>query len=159
MDKPKEFFVLSGADIKKMLSQKKEKIAEHVFFETVNSTGETGINELIKSGLLEKQVQENQVLNDSKLFEFFLAEIGRDSGLTEYGFKAVSEAVLAHAVNELLVLDFELAQNKPELFELIKTAEHFHARVHIFNHQTPAGKQLAGFGGIAAILKFKMKWD
>lgn len=146
-------------EVKKMLSQKKEKIAEQVIFETVNSTGETGFQELVKSGLLEKQVQENQVLADSALFEFFLAELGKESGLTEYGFKEVTDAINRHAVSELMVLDSELAKNNPELFLLIKNAEHNKARVHIFNHQTPAGKQLSGFGGIAAMLKFKTNWE
>lgn len=145
-------------DIKKKLAETKTKIAEQVLFETVNNTGETGFNELFKSGLLEKQVQQNQLIQDAQLFERFLTEIGRESGLAEYGFDAIRQAVAARAVSELLVLDFELAKNKTELFELIKTAEQNKARVHVLNHQTPSGKQLAGFGGIAAILKFKTNW-
>lgn len=146
-------------DLKKKLEETKTKIAEQLTFETVNNTGETGFNELLKSGLLEKRIQENQLVKDAQLFERFLTEIGRSSGLSEYGFDAVRNAVLSHSVSDLLVLDSELAKNKPELFELVKTAEQNKAQVHVLNHQSPAGKQLSGFGGIAVILKFKTKWE
>jgi protein pelota len=129
-----------------------------VFFESTNSTGITGLNELVKSGSLEKIVQKTQIAKDSRLMEEFLKEIGKETGLAAYGVQEVTEAIQASAVKDLLVLDSLLREKSRETEPLLQQAEKQKAVVHIFNSQSEPGKKLAGFGGMVAILKFKLKW-
>lgn len=146
-------------DLKKRIESKKEKIAGHVFFESTNSTGITGLNELVQSGVLEKIVQQTQVAKDSQLMETFLKELAKESGMAVYGKKEVEEAVETGAVKDLLVLDKNLRNPEQKLENILQKAENSKATVHIFNSQTEPGKKLEGFGGIIALLKFKLKWD
>lgn len=145
-------------NLQKRIQSSNQKIGMPLFFESTNSTGITGLNELVKSGALEKIMQETQLAKDSKLMEQFLIELGKESGLTAYGKQEVLEAIEASAVKDLLVLDSLLRNQSKETELLLQKAESHKATVHIFNRQTEPGKKLEGFGGIVAILKFKLKW-
>ena len=145
-------------NLQKRIQNKNQKTSFPVFFESTNSTGITGLNELVKSGALEKIVQETQIAKDSQLMEQFLTELGRETGLAVYGKKEVLEAIQASAVKELLVLDSLLREQSKETGLAMQQAESQKAIVHIFNSNTDPGKKLAGFGGMVGLLKFKLKW-
>ncbi len=146
-------------NLQKRIQNKNQKIPFPLFFESTNSTGITGLNELVKSGALEKIVQQTQIAKDSQLMEQFLTELGRETGLAVYGKKEVLEAIQSSAVKELLVLDSLLREQFKETELFLQQAEAQKAIVHIFNGNTDPGKKLEGFGGIVAILKFKTKWE
>ncbi len=141
-------------EFKKHLKDTNTKLGQSVSYETTNSVGVTGLMELIQSDALEKLVQQTQYLQDAKLVERFLTELGKQTGLAEYGFAGVKDAVERGAVSELLIVDSELMGKQTQIEPLMKTAESTSAKVHILHHHSDAGKKIKGFGGIVAILRY-----
>ncbi|MBU1930365.1 mRNA surveillance protein pelota [Candidatus Micrarchaeota archaeon] len=145
-------------NLKKHWEKTNQKISETVFFESTNSTGITGLNELVKSGALEKIVQATQIAQDAQKIEGFLKELATESGLSVYGKKEILEAIEMRAVKELLVLDSLLRQDST-IQPLLQKVEQHKGKIHILNSETDPGKKLEGFGGMVGILKFKTKWE
>jgi protein pelota len=135
---------------------KQKNLSINAVVQNTNSVGETGLNELISSGILEKIMQENRLSKENRLMEHVLKEIGRDSGLIAYGEKEVMNAVKAGAVSELLVSDKKLFEERKKIEELMEETENLGGKVHVLSSENDAGKKLDGFGGIIAFLRFKM---
>ena len=127
------------------------------FFGSTNSVGKTGLQELLKGNALEKVTQEMQLVKETRLVESFLAELGKGTGLAEYGPKEVKEAVEMGSVKKLIVADSFLLEKRDEAEMLMKNAESSGAEVHLVNAEHEAGKQLVNLGGVAAILRYKIK--
>ncbi|MCD6275545.1 MAG: mRNA surveillance protein pelota [Thermoplasmata archaeon] len=109
-----------------------------------------GIYEILKSGVLDKLLQEHRVAKEEKMVDELLQEIKRE-GLYAYGAEEVEKYLNMGAVEKLLVSDreFKLYQN---LLELAKSTG---AEVHIISTSHEAGKILQKLGGIAALLRFR----
>jgi len=144
-------------EFQKYLKEKQIKLAATVFFETTNATGYTGLQELMKNGALDKLVAEAQILQDSTIVERFLAELGKQSGLAEYGYDQVKEAVDDGSAGELILVDSELLSKREKIEPLMKAAENLGAKVHILNSKTEPGKKIIGFGGIVSLLRYKRR--
>jgi protein pelota len=144
-------------NFQRFLTEKGEKGETQFFFGSTNSVGKTGLQELLKGNTLNKIVQEMQLLKETQLVEALLAELGKDSGLVEYGLKEVEKAVLAGAVKQLLVADKLLIENRDKAEELMQKAEKMGGEVHLINVEHDAGKQLANLGGVAAVLRYKIR--
>ncbi|MFA4855834.1 MAG: mRNA surveillance protein pelota [archaeon] len=137
--------------------EEKEKKGMQLFFASTNSVGKTGLQELLKGNALEKIVQEMQLVKETKLVEGILAELGKGTGLAEYGLKEVQQAVEAGAVKQLLVSDAFFLENRGESEKIMQEAEKMGAEVHLVNGEHEAGKQLGGLGGVAALLRYRIK--
>lgn len=142
-------------DLKKWLGGEGEK--GNFYFTSTNSIGITGLNELVKGDALEKIAREMQLAKDMKLVDVLLAELGRDSGLAEYGLNEVKKAVEYGAVQELLLCDSFLLEKRNESEEFLKKTEQMKGNVHLIDSQNDAGKKLLSLGGIAALLRFRIK--
>ncbi len=124
--------------------------------EGTNSIGVTGLNELLKGKRAGKIMEKMQVALDAKIMEEVLAELGRETGLAEYGPEQVKKAVLAGSVKKLLLLDKFFLEKRAELEELMQQVEQARGKVHILDAESEAGKQLEGIGGIAALLRYRI---
>ncbi|MFH1587405.1 MAG: mRNA surveillance protein pelota [Candidatus Diapherotrites archaeon] len=138
----------------KFLEGKKKKF--EAIFESSNSVGITGLNELVKNGVIDKIANELELSRETGIVEKFLAEIGKDSGLASYGVEEVKNAVNSGAVDVLLIGEKALIEKREELEKLMETAESLQAKVHIISSSHEAGKQLEGMGGVAAVLRYKL---
>ncbi len=127
-----------------------------VFFGSTNSVGITGLQELLKNDILEKIVEEMQIVKETKMIESILQELGRGTGKAAIGIKAVQQAVEAGAVEMMLVNEQLLLEKNQKTEEIIKKAEQFGAEVHLVVSEHEAAKQLKGMGGIAAMLRYAM---
>ena len=109
-----------------------------------------GIYEILKSGVLDKLLQEHRVAKEEKMVDELLQEIKRE-GLYAYGAEEVEKYLNMGAVEKLLVSDreFKLYQN------LLELARSTGAEVHIISTSHEAGKILQKLGGIAALLRFR----
>ena len=76
--------------------------------------------------------------------------------MVEYGLKQVENAVELGAVKTLLVSDRFLIENREKAEKLMDRAEKQAARVHLINAEHEAGKQLLNFGGVVAILRYRI---
>lgn len=135
----------------------KQKAPEHGKGVTTDGTGQggmVGVHEAIRRGVLQRVVQDHAVTRDTELFDRLLGEIAGGRGLGTYGPAETHRALELGAVETLLVTDrlVREQQVEPEL----RLAEQTGTKVHVLAESHDAGKQLAGFGGIAALLRFKV---
>lgn len=147
----------SKDNFRKFLEARGKPKGTEFFFASTNSVGKTGLQELVKGNILEKIVSEMQLVKETGLVEKILAELGKESGLVEYGLKEVANAVSLGAVETLLVADKFLLENRETVEKLMQEAEGQRAKVHLVNAEHEAGKQLSNLGGIAALLRYRLK--
>ena len=115
--------------------------------------GMNGIQEAIKSGIIEKITKDNRVIFETKLIEKLFEEI-RKNDFATYGEKEVKHALVNGAVDRLLLSDLVVRTKKGE--ELLNIAKQKNSEFTIINTLHEAGKKFEGIGGIAALLRFKL---
>ncbi len=151
--------VLGPGFTKEALAKRiREKLPEAASAVSVQSTGQAGmagIHELMKKGIGGKIVENTRVAIETKLMERLFSEIGKN-GLFAYGDASVKSAVEAGAVSILLVLDTK-ARTAP-VDQLIRDVENSKGDFHIISSMHEAGRRLESLGGVAANLRYKIKW-
>lgn len=143
-------------NLMKFIKQKDGKLASRIVLEHCTYAERTGINELLKKGVVSKVAEEERSANEMVLMEKFNMELHKDSGLVSYGLDDVRHAVSSSAVESLLVLD-ELLRNNKEIEAVVEEAEKRKVKLVIFSHESDGGRELAGYGGFAALLKFRIR--
>ena len=143
-------------NFRKFLQEKAQEIKAG--FEALNSIGITGLNELLKRGLALKALQQTELAKEAGVIEEFLKELGRNSGTAVYGLEEVKNAVKARAVKELLVSQKAFLEKRELIEPLMREAEKANAAVHVFVTESQALEQLDGFGGLAALLRYRLNF-
>ena len=127
---------------------------------SVNSGGLAGINEALRSGVLDTALKSIRVAEESRVVEEVLARLGKDRGDVTYGLGQVRKADSFGAVETLLVADFALRDASDEdrrvLEELMKGVEEKRGRVIVVSVEHEAGQKLLALGGVAALLRFSV---
>ncbi|MCS7123555.1 MAG: mRNA surveillance protein pelota [Candidatus Aenigmarchaeota archaeon] len=141
--------------IAKIIREKPEVYKKIVLSSTSSSTI-SGLNEIIKSGFLEKVCEENQLLKETKIIEDFFIHLKKDDGFAVFGFDNVKMAKDANAIDILLISEEKLTK---EVEDLAKEVEAKGGKVQIISTLHDLGQQFSGIGGIGAILRFKLKWS
>ena len=139
-----------------LLSLFKEKypsLAKRARTVGTGQAGMAGIREIMKNGLLQDVLQQNQMNRDMRLVEELMKRIGMN-GAAAYGMNEVKAAIEAGAVETLLVLDSAVRDRNVE--ELMKRAEDVGGKVAIISGTHDGGKMLDSLGGIAALLRYRM---
>ncbi len=142
-------------NLKKIVAEREPELAKKIVFETCSTSEKSGVYELLKRGVISKVAGEERVEREFKLMEELLTEISKESGLAAYGIEEIRKAVEYCALKELFVADEALRKNK-EIEKLMEEAERKKTKITIFSAEDDAGRQLAGLGGIAGILRFKI---
>ena len=119
------------------------------------AVGETGFREILKSGKLDALEKELQLSQESKLIEEFMEKVSK--GLAEYGEEKIKDALNLGAVDKLIVSESFLLENRDKTEELMDLAEGVRAETHIISSKNPNEEQISGFGGIVAILRYKLE--
>ena len=127
------------------IKEKDQKLANNCLVHGTNNAGMVGINEAIKTGIIEKITKDNRVSSETQI---------KKDGLASYGKKDVEKSLDSGAVEILLINDKILRSKKGE--ELLDKAKHVNSKFMIINSFHDAGKKLLGIGGIGAILRFKI---
>jgi protein pelota len=142
-------------NLMKFIKQKDAKLAARIVLEHTSYAERSGINELLKKGVVSKVASEERAENELVLMDKFSTELRKESGLVSYGMKEVREAVDASAVDTLLVLD-ELLRTNKEIEKVVEDAEKRKVKLVVFSHESDGGRELDGYGGFAALLRFRM---
>jgi protein pelota len=142
-------------NLKKFISDRDEEILNKLHFESCSTAEESGVYELLKKGVLSKIASEQRVEEEFSLLQSFLAELSKETGLAVYGAEEVRKAVDYRALGKLLVVD-ELLRKDKSVEKLLEDAEKMKVEIFLFSSESEAGKQLAGFSGIAGILRFSI---
>ncbi len=156
--RPKKILVAGPGFEKQRLEKymKDNGIKLPAVFESTNDVGESGLNELMKSGKIDRLVEGMHSAQEAKSVERVLASLG--SGMAALGIKEVKEAVAAGAADEIVVLDRMLTGRRAETGEMLDAAEGIKARIVFVSTRSDAGKKLDGLGGVAAVLRYRVKW-
>jgi len=142
-------------NLMKFLKQKSPELAKKIILEHCSYAERTGINELLKRGVVSKVASEERAENELSLMEKFSSELRRESGLVAYGRKEVGGAIASSAVETLMVID-ELLRTDKEVERIAEDAEKKKVKLVVFSHESDGGRELSGYGGLAAILRFRM---
>jgi len=135
---------------------KQQKTGINLQVVDTGNEGKGGVHEILKGGALDKVLGDARIAREAKFVEKLASEIAKE-GLAAYGEKEVAEAVEMGAVEILLVLDKRLRGDRRLKTEsLIAKAKQAGAEFHVVNSEFEPGKRLEGFGGVAALLRYKI---
>ena len=114
----------------------------------------SGIRYLIRTGILAKEGKALMQEEEARIWETFLMHLGKEDGLAVYGWKEVEKALSYGAVEHLLILLNLLKENE----SIRKTVEEYGqgCSIHLIVERSEVGEGLKSFGGICAILRFKI---
>ncbi len=133
--------------------EKDSQLFEKCIVHGTGQPGMNGINEAIKTGIIEQITKENRVVYETNLIEKLFTEIKKD-GLSTYGKDEVKNALQNGAVDRLLITDTMIRKDLGE--ELLKLAKENKSEFTIINTMHEAGKKMEGIGGVGALLRFKI---
>lgn len=138
------------------IKEKYPSIAKSCYIEGAGSGGRTGVQEVLKRGVVERIVSDSRVSYETGLFEKLLEEISKTGGLATYGLDEVKKAVEYGAVEKLLISDEFLRkyEGSDRLIERVKGKK---GEAVIVSMEHEAGERLQKIGGIAALLRFPIE--
>ena len=142
-------------NFEKYAKEKNPKL--QIFFESTNSVGITGLNELVKAGKIDKIIGELHAAEEARAMERVLENLPKE--MAAIGMKEVQESVEASAVSEMVMLDLLLSEKRDEAGDLLESAEGSGAKIIFIASKSEAGRQLEGMGGVAAVLRYRRKWN
>ncbi len=142
--------------LKKFLSSRNPELLKRITFESCSYAERSGVDELLKRGVVEKIAGEERYEQELKMVEELITEINKDRGKAAYGIKEVKKAVEYGAVSRLLVLD-EYIRTSEEAEKAAEAAEKSGADVMIVSSDGDAGLKLKGMGKIGAFLRFRIQ--
>ncbi len=128
-----------------------KRLEGKVFKDSTSHTGKTGVQEVIKRGIVDRVVEDSRLSEETKLVEKFLGELSKD-GKAVYGKDETRKALEMGAVETLLVSDKLLRKLEP----LMEKAEGVKTDVKIISSDHEAGERLYNLGGVAGILRYKV---
>jgi protein pelota len=117
-------------------------------------SGRGAVTEALGKGVLERITGDLQLKREAELLDTFLERMGKGEPVA-YGRAEVEEAIHAGAADQVLVID-EMLRNR-KVADLLERAERTRAKVTVFSSLFDPGQHLAALGGIAAVLRYRMK--
>ncbi|HLC81666.1 MAG TPA: mRNA surveillance protein pelota [Candidatus Nanoarchaeia archaeon] len=147
-------------DLMKEISS--EELRKKIVLATCSDVTEAALPEVTRSQELAKILQNNRAREEELLMEELLKQIKND-GRATYGWKQVKEAIIAGAVERLLLTDEYIHLRKldgsyQELDGLMQQVDNLNGAIHVLSIEFSGGQKLKGLGGIAAILRYQLKW-
>ena len=113
--------------------------------------GRVGVDELLRSGRASEVLRASVAAEEAEIVEQLVRAVAGGTRAA-VGPTEVAEAIDAGAVETLLVSDRLL--HAPELAPALERSRSSRARLFVVRADDGPGKRLAGFGGIAAILRY-----
>lgn len=138
-------------EIQKLVKEKAKDIADKIITDSLSHTGEVGLQELLKRGLIERVVADSRIVEETNIVEKLLGEIVKE-GKIVYGLEETKQALDAGAVKLLLVSDVKAR----DFEDLLEKAEKIRSEIMIISSQHQSGEKLLGMGGIAGFLRYKL---
>lgn len=132
-------------DVLTLIKSREKELLKKITIEPTYQTGENGLQELLKTGLLEKLTKMSRAEEETKAMERLLEEISKN-GKAVYGLEKTREA-LESGLSLLLVSDKKIR----EFEEILDLADKMKCRIMIISSQHSAGEKLLGLGGIAGL--------
>jgi len=141
-------------NIENYIRDKKLKIGD-LFFESTNSVGITGINELLKSGKVDRIVENLQLSKETALVERVFEQVGK-GGAVAYGWGRGEDAVRKGAVEQLIISEETMLEDRERAEKIMDLVEKVKGETHIISGEHEGVRRLKGIGGVAALLRYKI---
>jgi protein pelota len=127
-----------------------------------SAIGDRGVHEVLKRGAVEEIQAETRIAEEAELIDDLTGRIAREEPAT-YGVDAVSKAAEFGAIEQLLILDERLREERgdggewaEDVDRIIENTEHQGGTVTVFSSEFAPGNQLDSLGGIAALLRYRL---
>ncbi len=143
-------------NFRNFVKQKNPELAKSIIFDTCSYAEPSGVNELIKRGVLEKAVGEARYEKEEKEVDEFFTEIYKETGKSVYGIEQVKNAVQIGAASKLLILD-SMLRTSEDAEKLVEMAEKSGTDVIVISEEGNPGLKLKNFGGIGAVLRWRIE--
>ncbi len=141
--------------LEERMTELREKIIDT---KSVNSTGQAGVYEALRSGILTKALRQVRIAEEAEVVEEVLRRLGKERMTVTYGLAEVEKACGLGAIEKLLLTDRYLREASDEdrqaLEKLMRQVEEKRGRVIVISTEHEAGVKLNSLGGIAALLRF-----
>jgi protein pelota len=138
----------------KYLKEKIPDLSDRCITIETRRSGRGAVTEALGKGVLERITGDLQLRREAELLDLFLERMGKGEPVA-YGRAEVEEATQAGAAEQVLVID-EMVR-KRSVADLLERAERTRAKVTVFSSLFDPGQQLAALGGIAAILRYRIR--
>lgn len=138
------------------------KLRQKIILATCSSATRNGIEEVIKRPEVKEALKLERTAKEINKVEELLTEIAKNN-LAVYGLNETENAALIGAVKELLITDSFIQKSRSEnlyneVEKIMKTVDKAKGEIEIISSEHEGGKKLDGLGGIAAILRFKLRY-
>ncbi len=160
---PEKIILASPAFYKEILFQKisNPELRKQVVLSSCSSVSEAAMSEVMKQPELQEVLKASRLREEWLLMDELLREINKEN-LAVYGWKETQQAAFSGAVSRLLVSDTFLKKKRqdgsyPELDEILKQVDKLDGKIFLLSSGNEAGKKLDGLGGIAALLRYKIR--
>jgi protein pelota len=124
--------------------------------------GDRGVHEVLKRGAVDEVQTETRIAAEADLVDELTERIAAGSEVA-YGPEQVAEAAEFGAIEQLLVLDERLREERGtdgewevDIDDIIETTEQKGGEVTVFSGEFDPGQQLRNLGGIAALLRYRI---
>jgi protein pelota len=138
-------------ELSRRLAEEDPALAKKARLFPTAESGRAGVDELLRSGRASEALRGSVAAEEAEIVERLVRSLAGGTRAA-VGPREVAEAVEAGAVETLLVSDLRLAD--PELGTLLDRARAGQARLFVVREEGEAGKRLAAFGGVGAILRY-----
>lgn len=142
-------------EVYSILKEKYPDIAQETHLGTTSTPGRSGLNEIIRRGIVKRVLKEDRISLETDLVQSMMEEVSKD-GKATYGLEKIRVAAEAGAIEKLLVSDEILRKRGEEVEPVIERARNTGGKVFIISSEHDAGKQLARMGGLGALLRYKL---
>jgi protein pelota len=146
-------------DFVKYFQEAEPAMASKALIEDTSMIGMSGFQEVLRRGAVDRIMQESRIARESTLMEDLIREISMD-GKAAYGLADVKNALDYGAVETLLVADETLRERREkggDIDKLLMRVEQAQGKVVVFSTAFEPGEKLQKLGGIAALLRFKVR--
>ncbi|MEM2105998.1 MAG: mRNA surveillance protein pelota [Candidatus Bathyarchaeia archaeon] len=145
----------------KFLEAEDAEIAKHIIdVKSVNNSGVAGIYEALRSGVLQKTMMQQRIIEETEVVEEILKRLGKGERTVTYGTVDVKRAGELGAVEKLVLADTMLREasdkERLQIEDLMKDVEEAGGSIIVISTEHEAGVKLLALGGIAALLRFPM---
>ena len=150
-------------DARDYIAENYRDLEELITVVDTSSAGGRGVHEVLKRGAVEEVQDETRIAREAETIDELMRRIG-DGAKAAYGVEQVQEAAEFGAVEELLILDERLRDERQadgdweiDVNDVIESVEQKGGEITVFSKEFQPGTQLKNLGGIAALLRYRLQ--
>ena len=150
-------------DARDYIEENHPEVADLLTVVDTAGVGDRGVHEVLKRGAVDEVQTQTRISKEAELLDDLMEGIATGEKVA-YGIDEVAEAAEFGAVEELLVVDDRLRQERQgdgdwdvDVNDVIQSVERQGGEVTVFSGEFDPGQQLRNLGGIAALLRYRLQ--